>query len=395
MKTLAIAAELPKPDQASGDLRFFTLLGLLAKQHAVTLCSLNAVDQKDQLGNEAFARYRAGLIAQGVSVEERLPRLLREDSWDVVLFEFYQPAMVLLEEVRFRQPSARVLVDSVDVHFRRFAAKAALTGNAADRSKADQVRAEELDTYRRADMVVVVTEHDRQTLQEVLPDLPVAVLPNVHAIYPPADSAMAVPDSMVFVGGFQHEPNVDAMLYFCSEIMPLIKQHIPNARLSIVGSNPPAAIQALASNSIEVTGYVPDTKPYLEQSLISIAPLRYGAGMKGKIGEAMSHGLPVVTTSVGAEGFGMTVGEHILVGDSPAQFAEHVIRLMQDQALHERIRLAGWEFIRSCYSMEAVANLSQVAMQDAASLPIRPLPITKRLHFAARDIYRRHVAWRL
>jgi glycosyltransferase involved in cell wall biosynthesis len=211
------------------------------------------------------------------------------------------------------------------------------------------------------------------------------VLPNVHAVYPPADPAMAMPNSMVFVGGFQHEPNVDAMLYFCGEVMPLIKKQIPNARLSIVGSNPPAAIQALASESIDVTGYVPDTTPYLEKSSVSIAPLRYGAGMKGKIGEAMSHGLPVVTTSVGAEGFGMTPGEHILVGDSAAEFAEHVIRLMQDQTLHERIRLAGWEFIRSRYSVDAVASLCQVAIQE----------ILKRLRFTARELYAKHVAWRL
>jgi hypothetical protein len=394
MRVLAISDFLPMPDRASGDLRFFTLLSLLAKHHALTLCALNTADQKKRLGDDAFALYREGLVAQGVSVAVGLSLLLRNQSWDVVLFEFYQPAMAMLDEVRFRQPGARIVIDSVDVHFRRFAAKAELTGAIADREMAEQVQGEELDIYRRADMVVVVTEDDRQTLRGMLPDLPMMVLPNVHDVFPPADPSMAVPNSMIFVGGFLHEPNVDAMLYFCAEVMPLIKKQIPSACLSIVGSNPPAAIQALASDSIEVTGYVPDTAPYLEKSRVSIAPLRYGAGMKGKIGEAMSHGLPVVTTSVGAEGFGLTPGENILVGDSATEFAEHVVRLMQDHALHERIRLVGWEFIRSRYSVEAVEGLCQAAMSEVTSLPVRSLPLLKRLHRVSREAYEKNIGWR-
>lgn len=394
MHILAITETLPMPDRASGDLRFFTLLGLLAKHHAVTLCAVNTAGQKKRLGDDAYASYREGLAAQGVSVAEGLPLLLRKRSWDVVFFEFYQPAMAMLDEARFRQPGARIVVDSVDVHFRRFAAKAELTGAIADRETADQVRQDELDTYGRADMVVVVTEDDRQTLQGVLPGLPMTVLPNVHAIYPPANPAMAIPDSMIFVGGFQHEPNADAMLYFCDEVMPLIRKRVPGARLSIVGSNPPAAIQALASDLVDVTGYVPDTAPYLEKSRVSIAPLRYGAGMKGKIGEAMSHGLPVVTTSVGVEGFGLTPGENILVGDSATEFAEHVVRLLQDQALHERIRLAGWEFIRSRFSLAAVEDLCQAAMSEIAALPVRPLPLLKRARLATREVYEKNVGWR-
>lgn len=395
MQLLIIATQLPTPDRASGDLRFVTLLGLLAKQHAVTLCGFNDSGQRKKLGAEAFNAYVAGLTAKGVEVcEGGLLPLLTRQAWDVVLFEFYQPARQMLDEVRFRQPKARMVIDSVDVHFRRFAAKANLTGTKADREAALRVRTEELDIYGRADAVIVVTEDDRATLSDALPGVPMLVLPNVHAICPFVSSSASAADSLIFVGGFLHEPNIDAMIYFCSEVLPLIRRTVPGVRLRIVGSNPPEAIRGLADDAVEVTGYVPETAPYLAASRISIAPLRYGAGMKGKIGEAMAHGLPVVTTAVGAEGFGLTPGEDILVGDTAEAFAGHVLRLLRDRDLYESVRLSGWQFIRSHYSLEAVEKLANAAMAEVATLPVRLLPLQKRKMRALRDAYMTHVAWR-
>jgi glycosyltransferase involved in cell wall biosynthesis len=104
---------------------------------------------------------------------------------------------------------------------------------------------------------------------------------------------------MIFVGGFRHEPNIDAVVYFCEEILPRVKNVIPEARFTIVGSYPPVEVKNLNNEYITVTGHVSSTTPYLQESYVSVAPLRYGAGMKGKIGEAMAHGLPVVTTTKG------------------------------------------------------------------------------------------------
>lgn len=395
LQILVLAEGLPMPDRASGDLRFFTLLGLLAKCHGVTLCGLNASGQRKRLGMEAFKRYSDELGARGVQVVEGgLPPLLLDRAWDCVLFEFYEPAMQWLDEVRYRQPGARIVIDSVDVHFRRFAAKAELTGEEGDREMAERVRRDELDIYRRADAVIVVTEDDRNTLCSVVPGLPLLVLPNVHEVFPPLDPSTSAPDSLVFVGGFQHEPNTDAMLYFCADVLPLIRHAIPGVRLCVVGSNPPETICALASDHIDVTGYVPETLPYLAASRISIAPLRYGAGMKGKIGEAMAHGLPVVTTSVGAEGFGLSPGENVLVGDSAEEFARHVIQLLRNSVLYERIRMAGWEFIRSRYSLEAVEKLTHAVMAEISTLDVATLPRWKSGRLTLRDTYEKYVGWR-
>lgn len=394
MRILVIADYIPMPDRASGDLRFSTLLGLFSRHHEVNLCPLKYGAQIGNIGNPTYETYCRQLEDKGLTVVKSLLPLLRGGKWDIVIFEFYQPAQTIIETVRFHQPTARVLIDSVDVHFRRFLAKADLTGNPADREYAEQVKIQELEIYARSDMVLVVTDDDRQILHTLLPDLPLFVLPNVHEIFPPADASLANANSMLFVGGFLHEPNVDAMLYFCRDVLPKIKAQVPDAHLTIVGSSPPTSIQDLSSDFIEVTGFVPDTAPYLTKSFVSIAPLRYGAGMKGKIGEALAHGLPVVTTSVGAEGFGLTPGEDILVGDTAEDFARHVEHLFQDRELHERIRLAGWEFIRSRYSLEAVEQMCTELITKVKELPIGRLSAQRRFRLALSDSYQKYIAWR-
>ena len=117
-----------------------------------------------------------------------------------------------------------------------------------------------------------------------------------------------VPRSLLFVGGFQHSPNPDAVLFFCRQVLPLVRRSLPGVTVTIVGDAPPKEVIALSSAQITVTGWVPHVEPYLASHCISIAPLRFGAGLKGKIMEAMGTGLPVVTTSVGAEGMELVHG---------------------------------------------------------------------------------------
>ena len=126
------------------------------------------------------------------------------------------------------------------------------------------------------------------------------------------------------------------MSYFVKEILPLIRQDIPGVVFYMVGSHITETVQALASQDVVAVGYVPDLTPYLDGCRVFVAPLRYGAGMKGKIGQSMGFGLPVVTTSIGAEGMGLIDGEHILIADSPAAFARAVVRLYTDDLLWER-----------------------------------------------------------
>ena len=170
-------------------------------------------------------------------------------------------------------------------------------------ARAAETKERELKTYRAADAVLVVTEADRdgaarRAARRRRPR-------RARTSTSPVDAGAATPasrDGLLFVGNFRHPPNADAVDWLCNEMLPLVRRELPGVKLTIVGDAPPPAVQALAGDGVEVTGWVPETEPYLASHRISVAPLRFGAGMKGKVGEALAAGLPVVTTTIGAEG---------------------------------------------------------------------------------------------
>ena len=391
-RLLVLASSFPQPDQASGDLRLFTLLSLLARKHQLHFCALNPNGTPKQR-NDAGARLEQAGIALG---EGDLPHVLKRLTPDIVWFEFYDQArpeyLLLLERYC---PQARRMVDSVDVHFNRLETRAKLTRNAEDESAARRMKVRELAAYATADMVIAVSEDDRQLIRLALPDMPVEVIPNIHAVPPFPDMANRRFGELVFVGGFKHDPNVDAMLYFCREVMPRIVAARPQARLKIIGSHLPQAIRALAGEHVDVLGFVPEMAPHLKTAYISVAPLRYGGGMKGKVGEAMSYGLPVVTTSFGAEGFGFRAGEDLLIGDTADSFTAQVIALLDDADLHGRIARNGYHFIEQHYSVPAVEQRLDSAMRSLARLPPRVIPLRRRLMRGTQGWYLQHIAWRL
>jgi glycosyltransferase involved in cell wall biosynthesis len=185
------------------------------------------------------------------------------------------------------------------------------------------------------------------------------------------------------------------MRYFCGEILPSVVAAVPDVSLRIIGSSPGPEITGLASSHVEVLGFVPETRPYLETSAISIAPLRFGGGMKGKIGEAMSFGLPVVTTSTGIEGFGLEPNVDALVADTPGEFADAVIRLLRDRDYLERVRMSGYRFIREHYSEAAVKTRVDTLFAKLDSLPLKRMALAPTLLRKAKESWERHVGWRL
>jgi glycosyltransferase involved in cell wall biosynthesis len=160
---------------------------------------------------------------------------------------------------------------------------------------------------------------------------------------------------LLFLGGFRHPPNGDGLLWFVGAIWPAIRAAVPGARITVVGSHPPAEIRALARvDGIDVTGYVPDLAPYMDRASLMVAPLRYGAGIKTKITEAFASSLAVVTTSVGAEGLDVVSGEHLMIADDPGDFARCVMDLLGDSERAEQIGRAGREYIASVCSPEVI-----------------------------------------
>ena len=393
-KFLAISEFPPLPDQVSGELRFFSILKILAKFGRVILAIKDLPSWCQKVPE--CKRYKAMFADAGITLyEDSIFSALNSGKFDLVIFEFYHSANEFLDLARYCQPQALLLIDSVDVHFNRLQTKAKLTGDVLDIKEAKRVRTIELKAYRKADVIIAVSEDDKAILQKVLPDKCITVLPNVHEIHAAPPQKTREFGRLIFIGGFGHPPNHDAVVYFLNEIMPLIRARTTGVKLSIIGSHVPQEILAMTAPDVEILGYVPTITPYLQSAYISIAPLRYGGGMKGKVGEAMSHGLPVVTTHFGAEGFGLTPGVHLLVANTPETFADAVVRLLNDSNYHNELSEAGYHFITEHYSPQAMQiQLASFLEQMTGIDPIKPV-WREKLCYDFKRIFDRHIYWRL
>lgn len=399
MKILFVDSQYPMFDRASADVRMFAIVRLLREQkHDCHYFVSDIALAESRISAEEVTRYRDALIRLGVTTIERtgFEQVLAAHHYDVVFFKYFYPAEARIPLVRIWQPQARVVVDSVDLVYARLLAKAEMSGLAADRQEAEGKRMRELATYAAADLVLTVTEDEAKVLAHELPKLPIHVIPNIHEIPDQIRSESPFP-SLLFIGTFTHEPNVDGVLWFVQAVWPLVRAMHPDIQLHIVGGHPSPEVLALAHDGIEVTGYVPDTLPYLLKSWVSIAPLRFGAGMKGKVGEAMAAGIPVVATGFGAEGFGLTPGEHLLVADEPKAFADAVSSLIHDHALRLAIGWAGRAFIAARYSPDAVdLQLETLTARIAGIVPKCPLLIGLQRAFRKGVLWTtRNLLWRL
>lgn len=207
---------------------------------------------------------------------------------------------------------------------------------------------------RQFDAVLAVSQEDRAALEEAIgrPRDDICVIPiavDTDAIQPVARR----PDAghILHIGTMYWPPNIDGILWFARQVYPLIRAQRPGVVFDVVGARPPAAISELASagSGINVTGYVADPLPYIQQAGVSVVPLRAGGGMRVKILNAMAQGLPIVSTTIGCEGIGAKDGRHLLIADEPQDFAAAVLRLLEDRALAEEIGRNGRELVETVY----------------------------------------------
>ena len=229
-----------------------------------------------------------------------------------------------------RNGATQVLYDTIDLHFLRARREAELLGLTDDAWK--NVEREEIDAARSADATIVVIESERELLRERGIEN-VYVVPTLHDMEIDEPRSFAASSGLVFIGGYNHPPNVDAAKWLCREIMPRIWERDPAIRLHLLGSSPPEEVLALASDRVSVPGYVADVSAYFKEGRVFVAPLRFGAGIKGKVGHALSYGLPVVATGIAAEGFGFESGRDCLIANAANGFADAVWRLYSDEKL--------------------------------------------------------------
>ncbi|MFZ1992653.1 MAG: glycosyltransferase family 4 protein, partial [Solirubrobacteraceae bacterium] len=373
LRVLVVNPDLPPSNRDAGSLRLFRILELLVGEgHQVTLVGRAGLGQEPvtaelaALGIDVFPVDRTRLRELGARIsgpDLDFAALLGSGRFDVAWLSFYETAEQYLPLIRALSPLTRVVIDTVDVHSVRERRAAELTGDQLALAGAEGTRAREQAVYAAADALVAVSDVDGAALTELAPHVPVFVIATVHAAVDPT-AGFDARDGVVFVGSFPHAPNVDAVLEFHRGSWPAIAHARPGTRLTVVGSSPPDAIRALAAADIDVAGWVPEVATYLDRARVSIAPIRYGAGVKGKIGEALGRGLPVVTTSIGAEGMGLMDGEHVLVADDPADFATAVLRLHDDRGLWEALREAGRAYVEDRFGIPA-ARTSLRRLLDA------------------------------
>ncbi len=282
--------------------------------------------------------------------------IFKERQFHYAILSFWHLARYYMSVVRKFSPKTRIIIDTVDIHFVRELREAQLKKDRLAESKARQTMKEELEVYRKADRLWVVTEEDKKHIEGRVGDVPIDIVPNIHEPVNASPSFDATRD-LLFVGNFAHPPNADAVKYFVQEIFPAVKKELPDVKFYVVGNNPTPQIVALnGKNDVVVTGFVADLEPYLTRARISVSPLRYGAGMKGKIGQALSYGLPVVTTSVGAEGMKLKDGEHVLIADDPKTFARKVVELYKNSKLWNRLSRQGKKHIEGLLGPDAAEN---------------------------------------
>jgi len=350
-RVLIIDALTPQPDQDSGSVRMVNLMRLLQSlNRGVTFFAANLV---------GIEPYTSRLKQQGVEMLH-LPWMHSPTQWfadngkyfDVVVLSRYYIAKDFVWLVRRHCPEALLVFDTVDLHYLRERRLAKLEDRASLLKAAERTQHEELGVARRCDTTLVVSPVEKEVLADEAPDIDVEVLSNIHRVRG-SRRPFAERKDIWFVGGFQHPPNLDAMRWFCGEIWPMIRARLPELEFHIVGSKMPPEIKALEGGGVRVHGFVPDVEPFLDGCRLAVAPLRYGAGVKGKVNQSMSYGQPVVSTSAGMEGMYVTPGEDALVADDAEGFAEAVVRAYRDESLWEKLSANGLANVARHFSFEA------------------------------------------
>ena len=347
---LVIDHHLPMPDRDSGSLRMFQIVKILHRLgHRVTFLPDNLADMPPYtwelqkrgiqvLHHPYVKRVRDYLISHGPTL-------------DVVVLSRRDFARKHIADVRLHAPQSRIIFDTVDLHYLREQREAQLTQDPDVRRKAQERQLVEDYLIKEADETWVVSPIEQQMLQENLPHKSIQLVSNIVDVTGPV-TPFALRRDWLFIGGFQHKPNIDAVLFFVEEIYPLVRDRLPDTKFYIIGDKAPPEIVAMASDRIIVAGLQRNVRSFFDSVRLSVAPLRFGAGIKGKINQSMAFGVPVVATSLAVEGMGLTDHEDVLVSDEPADFARALIELYESEELWNRLSENGIRKTGALYSTD-------------------------------------------
>ncbi len=386
MKILFLTSRYPYPPIGGDKLRAYNIIKyLLSLGHEIHLYSLT--DQPVQLSEMphaqrvfhlpkvvSYLKSVRGLLSKkplqvwffhSRELENAVDLAIEKNGYDLIFCHLIRTA----EYARNIKGLKRVidLTDALSLSYSRISSK--LSSDVTMKHfifafERDKVLAYEKGIIETFDKSIMISQKDKEYLGRYFDVSDVEIVPNgVNLEYFSFAEGDYEVDHMVFVGNMRTIPNCDAVMYFTREILPLIKKDIPGAKLTIVGTEPHKKVRNLAkqNDDIHVTGFVGDVRTYLQSASVSIAPMRYSAGIQNKILESMAIGTPVVTNSIGLEGIDADPGIEIFVEDSPEMFARRVVDLMKDDALRKSVSLAGRKLIEEKYSWgKVMEKLKQI-----------------------------------
>jgi len=251
----------------------------------------------------------------------------------------------------------------IDLHYVREMRQAELNGSADKRQSALETKRDELSVVKESDIILVHSSYEQDELAREIPGADVRVSPIITDVQGCKNSFQDRRD-ICFVGGFQHVPNIDAVNFFVKEVLPLVNRVLPDVVFKVIGSKPPAELDALCSKNVDILGFVQDLEPLWSTIRLSVAPLRFGAGVKGKVCMSLSYGVPVVCTPIAAEGMGVQDGKEVLIGATAQELADQIVRTYTDPAVWRGLSIAGMKLVDEEFS--TATNRKRIAqyLQD-------------------------------
>lgn len=382
-RVLVVHEVLPHFDRTGSDARLMQVLNSLLKHNcALTFIGRNGMNcdayspALRDLGINVYSGSieRQGWLSSDHPLTPSLPEILSDGKFDIALLcHWFWVGLSIpeqyLSDIRRLSPQTRIAILSDDRHGEREMRLARLTGLLSDYERACDYEQRECELYPQADLLLAISDDDRRGMLGHDPFLQIDLLPMVAEPGPPGP-AYEQRNNILFLANFENAANCDALQWFVENIWPDLRRRLPELQLSLVGNHVPGTYSS--QPGIAVRGYLPELAPCLGEHRVFISPLRVGTGIKTKNLIALSHGLPLVTTSVGAEGMALTHGQHALIADTREDFLAAIIRLYTDSALWQQLAEAGRAHILERFSQQALDRQVALVLQKLRTLESKP-----------------------
>jgi O-antigen biosynthesis protein len=358
---LIIDDKIPEFDKDSGSRRLTEIIKLLLKNKVGVFLMADLKEYRYKTDYVAFFR-KLGVDVYEPSLNQKSKLVTRDEFLKLNLpkvgfvwlhrpeiFKKYAPI------VKMYNPNVKLFFDMVDFHYLRFKREATFSDNNETLKTAEKYLKLELENCSLADKTIVISELDKIALKPYFDDDSKTIaIGNIHQFI----NNKELPNysqrkDLIFIGGFDHKPNVDCVNYLHSEIMPIIWKTHPEISISIIGSKVPEVIKALDKPNFRIIGYVAHLDSYFNVARIFVAPLQYGAGIKGKIGQSLEYSLPLVTTDIGAEGFDFFENKELMIANTTEEIAQKIITIYKDEAVWNKISKNSYKVIEP-FSLESI-----------------------------------------